>query len=160
MFVTMMLAAVVSWLAINLLSGLLELAWGRETAVPEPVSLLASAVVYALIFGCLFLVAVRRHPAWVIVTDRGLELAGTGRDPVFLPWAVIDGVDRRFRGPFTDLVVTPTDMSAAQITRRGWTRPRTIVRHGHTAFVVDIGLMQPGPDAVLAEIDRRRATST
>jgi hypothetical protein len=157
MFATMMLAAVVSWLVINLIAGILELSFGREAAVPEPMSLLVSAVIYVLIFGCLFLVAVRRHPAWVVVSGRGLELAGTGRDPVFLPWSAIDAVDRRFRGPFTDLVVTPRDMSAVQITRRGWTRPRTIVRHGRSAFVVDAGLMQPGPEAVLAEIHRRRA---
>jgi hypothetical protein len=156
MFVTMMAAAVVSWLLINGFTALLELAMGRKAAMPEPVSLLVSAIVYVLIFMFLFLVSIRRHPAWVAVSDRGLEVAATGRDPVFLPWSAVESVDRRFLGPFTDLVVTPTRMDAAQIARRGWSRPRTIVRGDRRSIVVDAGLMQPGPGALLAEINRRR----
>jgi hypothetical protein len=157
MFEAMAVAAVASWLVINAISGVLEVLVGRTPAMPEPVSLLVSAIVYALIFAGIFVVAVRRHPAWVTVSDHGVELAATGRDPVFLAWSSIETVDRRFWGPFADLVVTPTRDDAAQIARRGWSRPRTIVRAGHTSYVVDAGLMQPGPDVLLAEIQRRLA---
>jgi hypothetical protein len=158
MFATMMAAAVISWFLINGFTAALELSVGRQAAMPEPVSLLVSAIVYMLIFMILFVVSVRRHPAWVAVSDRGLEVAATGRDPVFLPWSAVDSVDRRFVGPFTDLVVTPTRMDAAQIARRGWSRPRTIVRGDRRSIVVDAGLMRPGPAVLLAEIDRRRRT--
>lgn len=152
-----MVAAVISWIATNSLAGVLELAVGRQPAVPEPVSLLVSGIIYGLVFMVIFVVSVRRHPAWVTVSGRGLELAATGRDPVFLPWPAVAVVDRRFRWVFTDLVVAPHDMAGAEVVHRGWTRPRTIVRHGHRCFVVDVGLMRPAPAAVLAEIHRRRA---
>lgn len=155
MFGAMMAAALVSWLLINAFSGLLEMLFGRVPAMPEPVSLLVSAIVYLLVFSLIFVMSVRRHLAWVTVSGRGLELAGTGRDPVFLPWDAVESVDTRFRGPFTDLVVTPTRMEAAQIARRGWNRPRTILRGGRRSVVVDAGLMRPGPAAVLDEIRRR-----
>ena len=155
MFGAMMAAALVSWVVINVFSGLLELLLGRVPATPEPLSLLVSAIVYLLVFSLLFVMSVRRHLAWVTVSGRGLELAGTGRDPVFLPWDAVESVDTRFRGPFTDLVVTPTRMEAAQIARRGWNRPRTIVRGGRRSVVVDAGLMRPGPAALLAELGRR-----
>jgi hypothetical protein len=155
MFRATMAAAVISWLVINAFAGLLKMLSGRVPALPEPVSLLVSAIVYLLVFSLLFLFSVRRHLAWVTVSGRGLELAGTGRDPVFLPWDAVESVASRFRGPFTDLVVTPTRMEAAQIAQRGWNRPRTILRRGRRSVVVDTGLMRPGPAEVLAEIRRR-----
>ncbi len=154
-FAMMAVTAVVSWLVINAFTGLLPVLLGRTSGLPEPAPLLASAVVYASVFAGIFTFAVRRHPAWVTVSPGGLELAATGRDPVFLPWSSVQTVDRRFPGPFAELVVTPTAIDAVRITRRGWSRPRTVVRGGHLSYVVDTGLMRPGPDALLAEIHRR-----
>lgn len=155
MFRAMMAAAVLSWLVINAFSALLKMLSGRVPTMPEPLSLLVSAIVYLLVFSLIFVMSVRRHLAWVTVSGRGLELAGTGRDPVYLPWDAVEAVDTRFRGPFTDLVVTPTRMEAAQIAQRGWNRPRTILRGGRRSVVVDAGLMRPGPAEVLAEVRRR-----
>jgi hypothetical protein len=156
MFVTMVGVAALSWVVINTFAGIIELLAGRGAAVPELMPLLVSAAVYAVVFGGIFLLVVRRHPAWVTVSDRGLELAGTGRDPVSLPWSAVEAVSLRWWGPFTELVVTPTDMEAATVSRHGWSKPRTVVREGDRSFLVDSGLMQPGPAALLAEIHRRR----
>lgn len=157
MFVTTMGVAVLSWVVINGFAGIIELLAGRGAAVPEPMPLLVSAIVYAVVFGGIFLLMVRRHPAWVTVSDRGLELAGTGRDPVSVPWSAVEAVSLRWWGPFTELVVTPVSMEQASVSRHGWSRPRTVVRDGDRSFLVDAGLMQPGPAALLAEINRRRS---
>ena len=148
--------AALSWVVINSCAEIIGLLAGRGAARPELMPLLVSAAVYAVVFGGVFLLVVRRHPAWVTVSDQGLELAGTGRDPVSLPWSSVEAVSLRWWGPFTELVVTPTDLDAAAVSRHGWSKPRTVVRSGDRSFLVDTGLMQPGPAALLAEIHRRR----
>lgn len=148
--------AALSWVVINTCAAIIALLAGRGAARPQLLPLLVSAAVYAVVFGGVFLLVIRRHSAWVTVSDRGLELAGTGRDPVWLPWSCVEAVSLRWWGPFTELVVTPTDLEAAAVSRRGWSKPRTVVRRGDRSFLVDTGLMQPGPAALLAEIHRRR----
>ncbi|MBB2940358.1 hypothetical protein FB565_000062 [Actinoplanes lutulentus] len=67
------------------------------------------------------------------MTEAGIEFKGTFRTPGSLPWSAIESVDRRGAGPLTRLSIKPV---------------------GAKPYLVDIGLMTPGPSALLAELRR------
>jgi hypothetical protein len=95
------------------------------------------------------------HPGWIRASAAGLELAANGRQPVFLPWSAVQSVRLRFTGPLTELLVTPTSLNAATVAAVPAWAPRVRRRSGAAAFIVDVGLMTPGPSALLAELNRR-----
>ncbi|GIE35419.1 hypothetical protein Ait01nite_084640 [Actinoplanes italicus] len=96
-----------------------------------------------------------RNLGWIRTSAAGLEFAATRRHPVFLPWSAVQSVGLRFTGPLTELLVTPTSLNAATVAAvSAWT-PRVRRRSGAPAFIVDVGLMTPGPSALLAELNRR-----
>jgi hypothetical protein len=98
-----------------------------------------------------------RNLGWIRASAAGLELAATRRQPVFLPWSAVQSVRLRFTGPLTELLITPTSLNAAAVAAvPAWT-PRVRRRSGAAAFIVDVGLMTPGPSALLAELNRRLA---
>lgn len=82
---------------------------------------------------------------------HGLEFAATGRKAVSIPWSAVAAVGLRRRGVFTELIVTPTTTDAVRVPPGPGRGPR---RRGD-AYLVDIGLMSPGPEIVLAELHRR-----
>ncbi|MBB4753055.1 hypothetical protein [Actinoplanes lobatus] len=98
-----------------------------------------------------------RNPGWVRASAAGLEFAATGRKPVFLPWSAVQSVGLRFTGPLTELLVTPTSLNAATVAALPTRAPRVRRRSGAAAFIVDVGLMTPGPSALLAELNQRLA---
>jgi hypothetical protein len=96
-----------------------------------------------------------RNLAWIRASAAGLELAATGRKPVFLPWSAVQSVRLRFTGPLTELLVMPTSLNAATVAAVPGRAPRVRRRLGAAAFIVDVGLMTPGPSALHAELNRR-----
>jgi hypothetical protein len=98
-----------------------------------------------------------RNLSWIRASAAGLELAATRRQPVFLPWPAVQSVGLRFTGPLTELLVTPTSLNAAAFAAVPAWAPRIRRRSGAPAFIVDVGLMTPGPSVLLAELNRRLA---
>ena len=154
--VTMAVTAAVCWLVLRGVQAGISAALGRP---PDTGDLLVAAVttlLYAAVFTGTLLALSHRRLAWVRTSAAGLEFAATGRDPVFLPWAAVASVRQRFRGPFAELDVRPTGMAAAGVARLGGRRPR-VRRFGGPGFLVDVGLLRPGPGELMAEINRRLA---
>jgi hypothetical protein len=98
-----------------------------------------------------------RNLGWIRASAAGLEFAATRHTPVFLPWSAVQSVRLRFTGPLTELLVTPTSLNAATVAAVPARAPRVRRRSGAAAFIVDVGLMTPGPSALLAELNRRLA---
>lgn len=91
----------------------------------------------------------RRHPGWARVSAAGLEFAAPRHRATFLPWDAVASVRLRFAGPYARLVVTPTDPSFGP-------GPGRTARLRRGAFVIEAGVMTPGPVALLAAIDQHR----
>jgi hypothetical protein len=123
-------------------------AWDfTETLIGVPLTAIAGATGALLGAG--------RNLGWIRASAAGLEFASTRRKPVFLPWSAVQSVRLRFTGPLTELLVTPTNLNAATVAAVPAWSPRIRRRSGTTAFIVDVGLMTPGPSALLAELNRR-----
>ena len=154
-FVTMLWVFAVVFLIARGIALLVSLALGDRPTAGDLVliaeTLLVTPVVAA---GVVILVAWRRL-GWLKSSMRGLEFAATGRRGVHLPWSAVASVGLRGWGPFTELVVTPTSMTEVTELPGPGRRPRTVRRDAGTAFVIDVGLMSPGPDVLLAELHRR-----
>jgi hypothetical protein len=157
LFVSMLALAVVAWLVINALSALLAVVVGRADPELSLLPMVVSAVVYAVTFAAVFSLFIGRRVGWVRAGDRGLDMADTRRNPVFLPWSAVESVQLHWRGPATELIVTPTSIDAAVIDRVARWRPRVRNRRGRRVFVIDVGMMQPGPAAILDELNGRLA---
>jgi hypothetical protein len=102
-----------------------------------------------------------RNLGWIRASAAGLEFAATRHTPVFLPWSAVLSIRLRFTGPLTELLITPTSLNAAAaaaaVAAVPARAPRVRRRSGAAAFIVDVGLMTPGPPALLAELNRRLA---
>ncbi|WIM94319.1 hypothetical protein ACTOB_006336 [Actinoplanes oblitus] len=96
-----------------------------------------------------------RRLARVRVSDSGIEFARTRHAALFVPWAAVRSVRRRYAGPLTELVITPDSVDSVIVTQRGAPVQRAIRRAGAPAFVVDIGMIRPGAAALLADISGR-----
>ncbi|WP_305789026.1 hypothetical protein [Symbioplanes lichenis] len=92
---------------------------------------------------------------WLKSSVLGIDFGATGRHGVHMPWDAIASVGLRRWGPFTELVITPSSLDAVTELPGPGRKPRMLHRAGHPAFVVDVGLMSPGPDVLLAELHRR-----
>jgi hypothetical protein len=101
-----------------------------------------------------------RRGGWVRASAAGLEFAATRQAPAFLPWPAVESIRLRFRGPFTQLLVTPTHSDAAAVAAVRGRAPRLHRRFGAPAgaYIVDVGMMTPRPPVLLAELNRRLAT--
>ncbi|MEU4423778.1 hypothetical protein AB0F81_24370 [Actinoplanes sp. NPDC024001] len=100
-----------------------------------------------------------RPLGWVRVAEAGLEFAPTGHAAMFLPWAAVQTVELRYAGPFTRLVITPTDPAAVEVTGEALRVQRARRRAGFPSYAVDVGLLEPGAKQLLAEVRRVRRTA-
>lgn len=150
-FVTMLWVLAVAWTVclVLLLAGLW--AFGIRPGAGHIVTIAESLLLVPAVGAGLGILAVWRRLGWLHSSVHGLELAATGRRGVSLPWSAVASVGLRHRGVFTELVVTPVTPDAVTELPGPGRRPR---RRGD-AFLVDIGLMSPGPEIVLAELHRR-----
>jgi hypothetical protein len=153
-FVTMLWVIGAGWLVFRGLSLLLMTALGMPPDAGDIASTAADLlIVPAASAGVILLLAWNRFGR-LSSSVHGLDFAATGRRPVHLPWSEVASVGLRHRGPFTELVVTPTSMDAATVTAGPGRRPR-IRSKGRPAYLIDVGLMSPGPQVLLAELHRR-----
>jgi hypothetical protein len=150
-FVTMLWVVTAVWApALALFAGV-RLALGIPSEAADLIHYLEAALIVPVVFTALILLVAWRRLGWLHSSMRGLDFAATGRKPVHLPWAGVGEVRLRGWGPFTELVVTPLDDEFAVIDDSSGRSPRMRGK----AYLVDVGLMSPGPQVLLAELHRR-----
>jgi hypothetical protein len=154
-FVTMLWVIAVVWAVCRGLYVVILLAFGIHPTAGDIVTIAESLLlVPAVGAGVCLLVAWNRF-GWLRTSVHTLEFAATGRKAISLPWSAVGSVALRHRGAFTELVVTPTTMDAVTVAPGPGRRPRMRHRGREDAFLVDVGLMSPGPKTLLAELHRR-----
>ena len=154
-FVTMLWVIAAVFAACRGLYLLALLPFGGRPTVAEIVAAGESVLVVPFVAACLTILVVWNRLGWLHSSVHGIEFAATGRRPVALPWSAVASVGLRHAGPFTELVVTPAAGTPA-IEKPGPGRaPRIRRRGGELAYLVDVGLMSPGPETLLAELHRR-----
>jgi hypothetical protein len=150
-YVTMLWVVAAVWTFCLLLFVLLRGILGDPPAADEIVTYLELELIVPVIFSALIMLLAWRRFGWLHSSVHGLDFAATGRRPVHIPWSGVAAVALRHRGPFTELVVTPVAPDFPVVGEGPGRRPR--MRRG--AYLVDVGLMSPGPDVLLAELHRR-----
>ncbi|GLW28086.1 hypothetical protein [Actinoplanes regularis] len=113
------------------------------------------AMIAPVITAAVVLLVLYRRLGWLHTSVYGIDFAATGRRAVHLPWSGIGSVALHGWGPFTLLVVTPAGADYARVADGPGFDPRTRHRGEEMAYVVDVGLMSPGPEVLLAELHRR-----
>jgi hypothetical protein len=154
-FVTMLWVTAAGWLVCRGLYLLILLTFGIRPAAADIASIAESLLVVPLVTACVVILAAGNRLGRLHSSVHGIEFAATGRRAVRLPWSVVSSVALRHRGPFTELLVIPTDAARAEILAGPGRPPRTRVRGSEIAYLVDVGLMSPGPQTLLAELHRR-----
>jgi hypothetical protein len=152
---TMLWVVAAVWVTTLGLFVLVRLALGDAPTPGDLVLYVELALVVPVVTAALIMLMAWNRLGWLHTSMRGLDFAATGRRPVHLPWAGVGTVALRYRGPFTELIVTPRDGDFIEVLDGPGRRPRTRRRDGQTAYLVDVGLMSPGPEVLLAELHRR-----
>jgi hypothetical protein len=157
-YVTMLWVIAAVWVVALGLHVLVRLAIGDSVPAGQIVTYLEVALIVPVVLAAVILLGAWRRFGWLHCSMRGLDFAATGRKPVHLPWAGVATVSLRHWGPFRELVVTPVAEDFATVGDQPGRRPRMRRRGGEVAYLVDVGLMSPGPDVLLAELHRRLPT--
>lgn len=144
MFLLMLLIGLLAW---ALVQAVLSLVMERPAAGPG--AIVASGVVYAVLFSAFSVALGRRNWASVHVTGPALRLAERGRMAV-LPWQAIQSATVRRPGPFAVLQVTLRPAAVAPSAPA--LRPR--LRAGQPVYTVSVGLLRPPPGVLRAELAR------
>jgi hypothetical protein len=134
---------------------LIQLAFGVHPSGGDIAAIVVSLLLVSAAGAALIVLAARKGFGWLRASAQTLDFAATGRKAISLPWSAVASVALRHRGAFTELVVTPTTMDAVTVAAGRGRRPWMRRRSGQEAFLVDVGLMSPGPEALLAELHRR-----
>lgn len=154
-FVTMLWLSAAVWFLCRGLSVLVQVLLGGRPAIGDLVTIAESLLIVPVVTASVIMLLVWNRLGWMKSSVYGLEFAATGRRGVHLRWASIAAVGLRRWGPFTELVVTPTDPAAATELPGPGRRPRMLRRRSGPVFLIDVGLMSPGPATLLAELHRR-----
>ena len=157
-YVTMLWVIAAVWVTALALHLLIRFAIGDAPTGGAIVTYLEAALIVPVVLAAVMLLLAWRRLGWLHSSMHGLDFAATGRKPVHLPWAGVAAVALRHRGPFTELVITPVAEDFATIGDAAGRRPRMRRRGGEVAYLVDVGLMSPGPEVLLAELHRRLPT--
>jgi hypothetical protein len=150
-FITMLWVIAAAWAVFRGAGVLVGLLFGVRPTADDIVTIGESLIVVPAVAAAAIILVVWRRLGWLHSSVHGLEFAATGRRAVHIPWSAVAAVALRHRGVFTELVVTPTSPDAVRVVPGPGRRPR---RRGDS-YLVDIGLMSPGPEVVLAELHRR-----
>jgi hypothetical protein len=151
-FVTMLWVVTVVWVPALALFALVRFALGIPSGAGDLIGYLEAALIVPVVVTSLILLVAWRRLGWLHSSMRGLDFAATGRRAVHLPWAGVGEVRLRGWGPFTELLVIPVDDDFVEIDDDSAGRPP---RRRGRAYLVDVGLMSPGPQVLLAELHRR-----
>jgi len=154
-FVTMLWVVAAVWAVCLGLFLLVRLAFGDAPTAGDIGAYAEAALIVPVVLAAVVLLAAWRRLGWLHSSVHGLDFAATGRKGVHLPWSGVAAVGLRHRGPFAELVVTPVAADFASVGDGPGRAPRTRRRGSEVAYVVDVGLMSPGPDVLLAELHRR-----
>ncbi|MBL7259064.1 hypothetical protein [Paractinoplanes lichenicola] len=158
-YVTMLWVIAAVWTTTLVLFVLLRLALGDAPAAGDIVFYFELLLIVPVALAAVILLAAWNRLGWLHSSMRGLDFAATGRRPVHIPWAGIEEVALRYRGPFTELIITPVDADFVEPGGGPGRAPRTRRRDGGRAtYLVDVGLMSPAPTVLLAELHRRLPT--
>jgi hypothetical protein len=157
-FVTMLWVSATLFAAGLGLHLLIRVAIGHPPTAADVVTTLELALIAPVVTSALVLLVAWRRLGWLHSSMHGLDFAATGRKPVHLPWAGVATVRLRHRGPFRELVVTPIAEDFATVGDGQGRRPRMRRRGAEVAYLVDVGLMSPGPEVLIAELHRRLPT--
>jgi hypothetical protein len=157
-YVTMLWVIAAVWVVSLGLHLLVRIAVGDALTAADLVTYLEIALIVPVVLAAAILLAAWRRLGWLHSSMHGLDFAATGRKPVHVPWAGVAAVSLRHRGPFTELVVTPVAPDFATIGDGPGRPPRMRKRAGEISYLVDVGLMSPGPQVLLAELHRRLPT--
>ncbi|MEU7904775.1 hypothetical protein [Actinoplanes sp. NPDC049118] len=154
-FVTMLWVIALVWLLVTALYGAIVYLTGIRLEPGDILIMVESVLIVPTVTASLIMLITWQRLGWMKSSVLGLEFAATGRRGVHLHWSSIASVGLRGWGPFTELVVTPTSMAAVTELREPGRRPRVLRRESGSAFLIDVGLMSPGPQTLLAELHRR-----
>jgi hypothetical protein len=154
-FVTMLWVIAAGWAVCRGVLVLILLAMGSPPVAADIPGLASSLLIVPLVATSVIVLAAWNSFGRLHSSMHGIEFAATGRKAIRLPWSAVAAVALRHRGPFTELVVTPSDPSLAEVLPGRGRRPRVRRRGNEIAYLVDVGLMSPGPATLLAEIHRR-----
>ncbi|MBU2664442.1 hypothetical protein KOI35_13145 [Actinoplanes bogorensis] len=157
-YVTMLWVIAAVWITTLALFTALRVALGDTPSAGDLVLYLELGLIVPVVTAAVILLAAWNRLGWLHSSMRGLDFAATGRRPVHVPWAGIHEVALRYRGPFTELIITPVDADFAEPGDGPGRAPRMRRRSGRTAYLVDVGLMSPAPEVLLAELHRRLPT--
>jgi hypothetical protein len=157
-YVTMLWVIAAVWITTLGLFTLLRLALGDTPTAGDLVLSLELALIVPVVTAAVILLAAWNRLGWLHSSMRGLDFAATGRRPVHIPWAGVQEVALRYRGPFTELIITPVDADFVEPGPGPGRAPRTRRRDGRTTYLVDVGLMSPAPEVLIAELHRRIPT--
>jgi hypothetical protein len=154
-FVTVLWVVAVIWAVCRGLYVLMLLAFGIRPTAADIVTIGESLLVVPAVVACAVLLIAWNRLGWLHSSVHGIAFAATGRRALSLPWSAVASVGLRRTGPFTELVLIPTSAAAATVDGGRGRPPRMRRRGGQIAYLVDVGLMSPGPDVLLAELLRR-----
>jgi hypothetical protein len=157
-FVTMLWVTAAVWVIFLGLHILIRLALGDPVSADGLVTYLEVALIVPVVTAASILLIAWKRLGWLHSSMHGLDFAATGRKPVHLPWAGVATVSLRHWGPFRELVVTPVAADFATVGDGTGRAPRTRKRGGEVSYLVDVGLMSPGPEVLIAELHRRLPT--
>ena len=152
-FVTMLWVIAAAWLVCRGLYLLVLMAVGIHPSAADIAGTAVNLLIVPTVGASVVLLLAWNRFGELRSSVHGLDFAATGRRSVHLPWSQVASVGLRYFGPFTELVVTPASMQAAVETPGKGRKPR--LRRNRPAFVIDVGLMSPGPQVLLAELHRR-----
>jgi hypothetical protein len=154
-FVTMLWVIAAAWAVCRGLYLLVLLSFGIRPTAADITTVAESLLLVPAVGACVIILLAWNRLGWLHSSVHGIEFAATGRKSVSLPWSAVASVGLRHAGPFTELVVIPVTDHAAVVPGGPGRRPRMRRRGAEVAYLVDVGLMSPGPETLLAELHRR-----
>jgi len=154
-FVTVLWVVAVVWALCRGLYVLVLLALGIRPTAGDIVTIAESLLIVPVVTACVVILIAWSRLGRLHSSVHGIEFAATGRKAVALPWSGSAWVGLRHSGPFTELLVIPTSTDAATVVPGRGRPPRIRRRGSEVAYLVDVGLMSPGPRVLLAELHRR-----
>ncbi|GGN66728.1 hypothetical protein GCM10010112_29440 [Actinoplanes lobatus] len=154
-YVTALWVLAAAWLPLLLIAIAVRMATGYRPSASDIVVFFEATLVVPAVVAAVLMLVVWRRLGWLHTSVHGIDFAATSRQPVHLPWSGIAAVALHGRGPFTELVISPiSENYATRLPGKGGP-PRVRRRGGEFAYVIDVGLMSPGPEVLLAELHRR-----